>query len=136
MPAVEPALLPSAVRASWELQKWDLLDDALNRCESSQTRSEGVKEPTGMRLSEGANDAPAMSDVLRNMLMSATKPNPSSGAESNTPPLRLHTNDNFEVAMGYLMSCLHGGVKEGFKRAVRDFRVQVSEVTCRESEFL
>jgi hypothetical protein len=105
-------LLPSAVRASWQLQKWDLLDDVLCRCERVQSDFDSCEE-------QRARDQPpsALSAFLLDIHSSQNK--------RNSSPLRIHNDDSFEVAIGYLLSCVHRGDSKGLEMAVKDFRVEV-----------
>jgi hypothetical protein len=110
---VEPALLPAAVRASWQLQKWDLLDEVLCRCERVQSDFDS-RDEQGQVVREPSPSAP--STFLTNI---------HSQQKKKSSPLRIHNDDNFEVAMGYLLSCVHGGDRKGLEMAIKDFRVEV-----------
>lgn len=114
---VEPALLPAAVRASWQLQKWDLLDEVLCRCEQVRENFAANEDQDDKMQAQLPSGWPSfMTDKY--------------SQKKKSTPLRIHSDDSFEVAMGYLMSCVHRGHRKGLEMAIKDFRVEVYGVWC------
>lgn len=126
MAAVEPALLPSAVRAAWQLQKWDQLDDLLMRCNKAQTTYEASRKASALGK-RGTRDIPkpSLHAAMFEVLGGKTDGGDGRDNEKRSSLLRIHKDDSFELCMGHLMSCLHRGQKAGFDLALRDFRVEV-----------